>query len=238
MSEASANSSVNYWVIVPAAGSGRRFAAPLPKQYVLLANKPVLAHTLSNLLAVPDLSAIVLVHSPEDTAWQSISEIQHKKICTTIGGDERVDSVRNGLLALADRAQANDWVLVHDAARPCCFSEDIATLIHILADHPVGGLLAMPITDTVKRSDLQQHSIETVDRNSLWRAQTPQMFRYGLLMDALNLPEGLPVTDEAQAIERSGFQPLLVKGKAANIKITHQDDLPLAEFYLSQRESQ
>ena len=236
MSALSANPGVNYWAVVPAAGSGRRFSSSSPKQYALLRDRPVLSHTLSNLLAVPQLSALVLVHGAEDSVWQSLPEIQHKKMLSAVGGEERVDSVRNGLLALADRAQANDWVLVHDAARPCCFVEDITALINALADHPVGGLLAVPVTDTVKRVNPQQEVIETVDRSSLWRAQTPQMFRYGVLLDALHQAKGLMITDEAQAIERLGLQPLLVKGNPANIKITHQDDLPLAEFYLLQRE--
>lgn len=228
--------SVNYWVVVPAAGSGRRFSASLLKQYALLRDKPVLSHTLNHLLAVPQLSTLVLVHGADDVRWQSLPEIQHEKMLVVVGGDERVDSVRNGLLALSGRAQANDWVLVHDAARPCCFTEDITALINALVDHPVGGLLAVPVTDTVKRANSQHEVTQTVDRSTLWRAQTPQMFRYGMLLDALNQAQGLTITDEAQAIERLGLQPLLVKGNAANIKITHQDDLPLAEFYLLQRE--
>jgi 2-C-methyl-D-erythritol 4-phosphate cytidylyltransferase len=225
----------NYWVVVPAAGNGRRFSASILKQYALLRGKPVVAHTLSNLLSVNNVSAVVFVHGQNDGQWQNLAEIKHEKIITTAGGNERVDSVRNGLLALSNMASPSDWVLVHDAARPCCFAEDIEYLMAQLQHHPVGGILALPVTDTVKRANGENNAIETVDRNELWRAQTPQMFRYGVLLDALNNPQ--PFTDEAQAIENVGLQPKLVKGKSQNIKITHQEDLALAEFYLSQRDA-
>lgn len=227
---------VKFWAIVPAAGSGQRFSAVLPKQYALLRNRPVIAHTLANLLAVPQLSALVLVHGVDDRQWQTLEAIHHPKLMVTVGGAERVDSVRNGLLALSSHAQRDDWVLVHDAARPCCFAEDIVALIEVLQDHPVGGLLAIPISDTVKRADARQQVTETLNRSELWRAQTPQMFRYGVLLDALNQSQGLSITDEAQAVERLNLQPQLVAGAARNIKITYQEDLALAEFYLQQRE--
>jgi 2-C-methyl-D-erythritol 4-phosphate cytidylyltransferase len=227
---------IRYWAIVPAAGASRRFAAELPKQYALLNGQPVLSHTLQNLFSVAVLSAVVLVHAADDPYLHSIPEIHHQKLVTAIGGGERADSVLNGLLALQDLAADDDWVLVHDAARPCCSAEMMENLIERLSADAVGGLLAVPLHDTVKQVDSQQRITATIDRSLLWRAQTPQMFRYGALKKALQLAQEdrVIVTDEAQAIERMGLIALVVIGSEKNIKITRQDDLRLAEFYLQQ----
>jgi 2-C-methyl-D-erythritol 4-phosphate cytidylyltransferase len=228
---------IRYWAVVPAAGASRRFAADLPKQYVLLNGQPILSHTLQNLFSVTALSAVVLVHAADDPNVQSLPEIQHSKLITAVGGSERADSVLNGLMALQNQAAEDDWILVHDAARPCCTAAMIQQLIEQLSEHVVGGLLATPVHDTVKQVDSQQNITATIDRSLLWRAQTPQMFRYAVLKKALQSArdDRVIVTDEAQAIERIGLVSRVIMGSEKNIKITRQDDLRLAAFYLQDR---
>jgi 2-C-methyl-D-erythritol 4-phosphate cytidylyltransferase len=157
------------------------------------------------------------------------------KVITASGGKERSDSVRNGLLALSGQARADDWVLVHDAARPCVSRQDVDKLLDRVHAHPVGGLLAAPAADTLKRANKDKEVIGTVDRTSLWRALTPQMFRYSLLLDALTraLAAGESPTDEAQALEWAGRRPLIVEGSTTNIKITSADDLVIAVALLA-----
>jgi len=229
------NTAPQYWVIVPAAGVGSRMGADRPKQYLPLLGKTVLEHTLTRLSALPMISAVVVCVAASDPYWPSLSV--PAQVRWVDGGAERCHSVLNGLRSLAAQAQEEDWVLVHDAARPCVRSADIKRLIDSLQQHPVGGLLAMPVRDTLKRADAQQQVSATVERNGLWHALTPQMFRYGALRDALEqaLAAGTLVTDEAQALELCGAKPLLVAGHADNIKITHPQDLVLAERYLSQQ---
>ncbi len=229
--------SAHYWAVVPAAGSGRRMGADVPKQFLPLGNQTVLEHSLEILWQSIDLKGMVLV-SAGHPALASIQERHSRyRLLRAAGGQARCHSVLNGLQALSAKAAADDWVLVHDAVRPCVRQQDLHRLLDYLGDHPVGGLLGFPACDTIKRADEQQQVYATVDRRGLWHAYTPQMFRYGLLQQALAgaLADGYEVTDEASAVEHAGHRPLLVQGHADNIKITHPADLPLAEFYLRQQ---
>jgi len=222
------------WAVVPAAGVGARMQAERPKQYLPLLGRCVIEHTLQRLLAHPCISAAVVAISSDDDWWPEIKIATDKPLWLAEGGDERCHSVLNALQALSVQAADQDWVLVHDAARPCLRSEDIDELIRRCEVHPVGGLLAVPVKDTLKRADAARNVRETVNRNRLWHAQTPQMFRLGELRDALQqaLDANALVTDEASAMERVGHAPLLVEGHVDNIKITHPEDLALAELYL------
>lgn len=230
-------SAIRYWAIVPAAGAGRRMGSAIPKQYLPLAGQSVIAHTLDTLLHHPRLAGVVVAISADDEWWPEIAagRVTDKPLLVVTGGVERSHSVLNGLDALSERAHPDDWVLVHDAARPCLCVADLERLLTELADDPVGGLLAVPVRDTLKRADAAGRVAVTVDRSSLWHALTPQMFRLGLLRDALRkaLTRGLMVTDEAAAMEAAGFTPRLIEGRADNLKITRPEDLALAEFYLT-----
>lgn len=223
-----------YGAVVPAAGSGRRFGAAIPKQYLPLHGSTVLEHSLRLLLQIPQLQRIVVALSPDDDRWRALDVFSDPRIETVDGGDERCHSVLNGLHHLERNGAAPEWVLVHDVARPCCPRADIERLMTQLAQHPVGGLLAVPASDTIKRVDGARQIVETVDRTWLWQAQTPQLFRYRLLLDALShcLGLGMTVTDEAQAVEALGWQAQVVEGSKHNIKITRPEDLALAEFFL------
>ena len=226
-----------YWAVVPAAGIGKRMGGDVPKQFLPLGKQTVLEHSLESLLHTIKLKGLVLV-SGGQPALASIQErFSSYRLIRAAGGSERCHSVLNGLEALRDRAHVDDWVLVHDAARPCVRQHDLHRLLDYVGSHPVGGLLGAPVHDTVKRADERGQVYATVDRTGLWQAHTPQMFRYGLLHDALRraLAEGYEVTDESSAMEHAGHRPLLVEGHADNIKITRPDDLPLAEFFLSQQ---
>lgn len=224
----------NYWVIIPAAGIGSRMGSDCPKQYLEIQGKTILQHTLErfNLKAI---AGIVVCIADHDTYWDNLTLLM--PVIRANGGTERCHSVLNGLQVLQQQAQPDDWVLVHDAARPCVRQSDIETLIARLANHPIGGLLALPVRDTMKRSNAKAEIVETVERDGLWHALTPQMFRLELLVNALQtvLNNNELVTDEAQAIEKQGLKPLLVAGHADNIKITHPQDLALAELYLQEQ---
>lgn len=230
------SSKIKYWAVIPAAGAGSRMGADQPKQYLPLAGKTVIEHTLSCFCEHPDITGIVIVLSEQDEYWSSLDYACSKTLILAQGGEERCHSVLNALAALAKQADDQDWVLVHDAARPCLRTEDIDHLIAELSNHPVGGLLAVPVRDTMKRSDSKGEVQETVERENLWHALTPQMFRLGDLRDALSkaVSDGVAVTDEASAMEYVGKHPKLVTGKLDNIKITHPEDMQLAEFYLQQ----
>ena len=225
-----------YFVIVPAAGSGSRMAAARPKQYLSLLGRPLIHHALSVLCAAPAIDAVFVVLSVDDTEWATHdwSALGPKLRPLFCGGATRADSVLGGLRAIAGEAAAGDWVLVHDAARPCLAPWHVDKLVRELAHDEVGGLLAVPVADTLKRADEHRHVCETVPRDSLWQAQTPQMFRYAMLRRAL---EGArEVTDEASAIEAAGLRPRLVQGDATNLKVTYPLDLHLAEWILENRE--
>jgi 2-C-methyl-D-erythritol 4-phosphate cytidylyltransferase len=232
-------SSPAFWFVVPAAGSGSRMQSVTPKQYLCLANKTVLDQTLSRLLSVTDFAGIVVALSANDQDFSQSLFASHPKIHRVVGGQERSDSVLAALEFLENKIAQDDWVLVHDAARPCISVESINELIQSLIDDPVGGILAIPVADTLKRSNPQQEIIETLDRRSLWQAQTPQMFRYGVLLSSLKKARAnqQTVTDEASAIELAGLSAKILAGRTDNIKITRPTDLDLAEFILQKQNS-
>ena len=227
------------WVVVPAAGSGQRMGAAQPKQYLPIDNATVIEHTISKLLTVDAIAGVLVVLAADDVQFSALSIASHPKVSTTIGGAERSETVLLALNYLQQKIEPNDWVLVHDAARPCITKGAIEQLIKTLSNHPVGGLLAVPVSDTLKKVGTERTVKQTVDRQELWQAQTPQMFRYEMLRESLQLAlnNGSAVTDEASALEMSGYQPIVVKGQRDNIKITHSEDLPLAEFILQKQRS-
>jgi 2-C-methyl-D-erythritol 4-phosphate cytidylyltransferase len=280
---------MRYWLVMPAAGVGRRFGENIPKQYADLHGRTVIEWSLATFLYDSRCLGVVVALGPQDSFWPTVSgrlpdvtgtthateanvaaaladatrvaeraaarkgrpdtdgvddpaltlptvpAVTLPKVVTALGGRERCHSVRNGLAALSGRASANDWVLVHDAARPCVLRQDVDRLLDRVQSHPVGGLLAAPTADTLKRAGVERDVLETVDRSSLWRALTPQMFRYGRLCEALDraLAEGRSPTDEAQALEWIGERPLIVEGSTTNIKITSADDLVIAVALLA-----
>ena len=227
-----------YWLIVPAAGSGQRMKADCPKQYLRLDQRFIIDITLSRVLDNAAFTGCVVATGPNDRWWQETEASKDRRIRTCIGGAERAESVLAALDALSGRAHDDDWVLVHDAARPCLHADDLSRLLTDLKDHPVGGLLATPVTDTLKRTGPGCRAVEaTVDRRDLWRALTPQMFRFLALKQALEsaIDSGYPVTDEASAIEFAGQVPCIVEGRPDNIKITVPADLALAGFVLKRK---
>jgi 2-C-methyl-D-erythritol 4-phosphate cytidylyltransferase len=240
---------MRYWLVMPAAGAGRRFGERKPKQYAPLQGRTVIEWSLAPFLADPSCAGVVVSLAAGDPYWGEVAARlanlpdRAPDLIIAGGGVERSQSVRKGLAALGGRASPEDWVLVHDAARPCLAAKDLQQLLERLASHPVGGLLATPAADTLKRAsaDPRPRGIpeieQTVDRAGLWRALTPQMFRYELLCDALDraLATNRLPTDEAQALEWIGEHPALVEGSAANIKITSADDLLLAAALLKAR---
>ena len=227
-----------YWAVIPAAGAGLRMGSAIPKQYLKIHGRTVLEHSLEAFCKHPDISGIMVVLADGDPYWDTIESARYPRVSCITGGAERCHSVYNGLKQLARQAAPNDWVLVHDAARPCLRGSDITLLIETLRDEPVGGILALPVRDTMKRSGPGNEIIGTVERSGLWHALTPQMFRLASLQSALEqaMSAEVMVTDEAQAMELTGATPKLVQGQPDNIKITHGNDLPLAEFFLTQQE--
>jgi 2-C-methyl-D-erythritol 4-phosphate cytidylyltransferase len=207
----------------------------IPKQYLPLAGASVIEHALRPFLARSECAGLVVVLSADDTHWRSLAISRDSRIATAIGGGERSDSVQAGLQALSSGVQARDWVLVHDAARPCLSDDDLARLLESLYDDDIGGLLAAPVVDTLKRADRDGRVSSTVDRAMLWHALTPQMFRYEILLRAFAVRGA--TTDEAQAVEALSLKPKLVQGSADNLKITVPDDLVRAERILMARES-
>ncbi len=227
------NHSINFWAVVPAAGVGKRMNADRPKQYLELAGKTVIEHTLLRLLSAEVFTAVAVAISEEDPYWPDLDVSAHKKIITAAGGKERADSVLSALKAIRAVASDDDWVLVHDAARPCITTIDIHHLIDSLKTDEIGGILALSSHDTLKSVQGDSIIVGTLDRSHIWRALTPQMFRYGLLKNALEAAEGnAAITDEASALELQGMQPKIVEGRPDNIKITRPEDLALAQFYM------
>lgn len=227
---------MRYWLVMPAAGIGRRFGTDRPKQYAPLCGRMVIEWALAPFLTDARCTGAVVALAPDDPFWATIGP---SAVLVAPGGQERSHSVRNGLAALESRASRDDWVLVHDAARPCVPRSDLDLLLDELDTHPVGGLLATPAADTLKRADASRNVQQTVDRAGLWRALTPQMFRYGRLCEALDRAHasGRIPTDEAQAIEWLGDVPRLVEGAAANLKITSAADLAIAAALLKETRS-
>ncbi len=230
---------VNIWAVIPAAGIGSRMEAEIPKQYLKIQHKCILEHTLERFCHYSRFSGVVVAVAEDDPYWPTLSVSSHEKLMQCTGGEQRCHSVLNGLRCLEAVAAKDDWVLVHDAARPCVRIEDIDILIDsVVSAGAVGGLLAVPVRDTMKRGDNANIVTTTVDRTGLWHALTPQMFRLSELMEAIDaaLQQELFVTDEAQAMEQRKMLPLLVEGHPDNIKITHPRDLSLAELFLALQE--
>ena len=229
-----------YFGLIPAAGSGSRFGGGAPKQYAPLAGKSMLHHAVERLLAAEEVEIVFVVLAPEDRTfrerdWSAFGARLAPLYC---GGATRRDSVLNGLIAASSAFDPNDWVLVHDAARPCLGRGELARLIEAATSDgtgdDAGAILAVPVADTLKRADEDRRILATEPRDGLWRAQTPQMFRHGLLLRALR---GAPlVTDEAAALEGLGWKPLLVEGSTRNIKVTFPSDLEIAELLLKDAE--
>lgn len=225
--------SESFHALVPAAGAGSRMGNDLPKQYLPLAGRPLIFHALNTLCACPDIITVFVVLAPGDTLfhgydWSRFGDKLQPLYC---GGATRAESVTNGLLA--SELEPDDWVLVHDAARPCLTQAHLAKLILELRDDAVGGILAVPVADTLKRADDRQRIACTEEREGLWQAQTPQMFRAGLLAQALG--NAKKFTDEAAAVEALGLQPKLVLSEPTNFKVTYPQDLLLAELLLNQQ---
>ncbi|HET6265921.1 MAG TPA: 2-C-methyl-D-erythritol 4-phosphate cytidylyltransferase [Usitatibacter sp.] len=224
------------FAIVPAAGQGTRMGDAVPKQYLPIGGKPLMFHCVEALAAVARISCVCVVLSPLDRHWgaHDWSTFSDKIEPAFVGGAKRAESVRNALAHLGDRIAPSDWVLVHDAARPCITPELVEQFLDEIADDPVGGLLAMPVAETLKSADENLRVAATIPRIALWRAQTPQMFRRDLLVRGL---EARPdATDESQAVEAVGYSaPRLVQGENSNIKVTFAEDLFLAEMILKRK---
>ncbi|WP_369987779.1 2-C-methyl-D-erythritol 4-phosphate cytidylyltransferase [Pseudomonas xanthosomatis] len=217
-----------FWAVIPAAGVGARMAADRPKQYLMLGGQTILEHSLDCFLGHPALKGVVVSIADEDPYWPGLRCARDARIQRAAGGRERADSVLNALLLLhAQGAADDDWVLVHDAARPNLARSDLDRLLAELADDPVGGLLAVPARDTLKRAGADGRVSATIDRSTVWQAYTPQMFRLGMLHRALAecLVSDVAVTDESSAIEWAGHAPRLVEGRSDNIKVTRPEDL-------------
>ncbi|HZX70213.1 MAG TPA: 2-C-methyl-D-erythritol 4-phosphate cytidylyltransferase, partial [Rhodanobacter sp.] len=226
-------SGMTLWCVVPAAGRGTRVGGERPKQYQMLAGKPLIEHTLARLAAHPQIAGLLVTLAAADAYWPGFETLHGKPVLTAVGGTERSDSVLAGLDALPATVHADDFVLVHDAARPCVRAADIGRLIEF-ATVVDGGLLAAPLRDTLKHADATDRVARTEPRERRWRAFTPQMFRRGQLSAALRdaARRGMNVSDEAMAMEHAGFRPLLVEGAEDNIKVTTAADFALAEFLL------
>ncbi|MFS2225394.1 2-C-methyl-D-erythritol 4-phosphate cytidylyltransferase [Pantoea sp. B65] len=219
--------------VVPAAGIGSRMLSDCPKQYLTIGTQTILEHSIASLLAHPAVTRVIVALSDDDVQFQQLAIARDARITPVTGGRQRADSVLAGLQAAGNA----EWVLVHDAARPCLHADDLARLLAIAATSRVGGILAAPVRDTMKRAEPGKADIaHTVDRDALWHALTPQFFPLDLLRSCLlrALNEGATITDEASALEYCGYHPQLVEGRSDNIKVTRPEDLALADFYLTQ----
>ncbi len=237
----------HYYLIIPASGIGTRMHSEqdgldeqvkIPKQYLKLdSGLTILDQTLKTLLGIDKIKGCVIALANKDHLFAKSTFNNHQKLLTTvIGGKERTHSVLNALKALTNFAKDDDWVLVHDSARPCVKASEIINLINQLKHHATGGFLATKVVDTIKQTE--NNIVNTIDRSNLWQAQTPQMYRFSILLKALNtaIKDGINITDEASAIEHLGLESILVKSSKSNIKITNPEDLALANFYLTQHQ--
>ena len=226
----------NLWCVIPASGKGTRVGAAKPKQYLELNGVSILQRTLKVFIDLPEISAIVVGIADSDSWWEKLTVSGHEKICMAPGGAERIHTVINGLAQLRSvyDAKDKDWVLVHDAVRPCVESEDIRRLIQTCKISECGGLLGVEVVDTVKRVDEENRVLLTENRRGLWRAMTPQMFRLGMLEGALNnaVSSGELSSDESSAMELAGYHPVMVPGSPLNMKITKASDIILLENYV------
>ncbi|MGO9446764.1 MAG: 2-C-methyl-D-erythritol 4-phosphate cytidylyltransferase [Thiobacillaceae bacterium] len=227
-----------HYALIPAAGSGSRMGEPFPKQYFRLVGRPMIYHPVHTFCTCKTIEAVFVVLSAEDALWDTFdwSEFGQKLVVLRCGGSSRAQSVTHGLRRMQERVQGQDWVLVHDAARPGLDQVLLNKLLDELAGDAVGGLLAVPLADTLKRADHEQRAVQTEPRDCLWQAQTPQMFRHGQLLDAMERV-GEQVTDEASAIERLGLRPKLVESDNRNIKLTYPRDLELVRLILENRDA-
>lgn len=232
--------SPRYWAVIPAAGGGSRMGLNRPKQYLPLRGRAMLEWSLAPFLDSGWIDGVVLVLARSDPDFARLPVARHPKIVITTGGSARAESVLSGLETVTERTRGFDevYVLVHDAARPCLDWSDLERL-RDESDDKHGGLLAVPVTDTLKKGKQGKVS-STLDRSLIWRAQTPQLFRLDLLRSALQECEerNLQVTDEASAMERAGYKPRLIRGRESNLKVTYPEDLLLAEFWLGHAEAQ
>jgi len=225
-------------VLIPAAGRGKRYGGAMLKQYLPVCGKPVLAHSIKVFQFHPVVSSITVVLAEDDQWFESAVGLLAANVNTVTGGETRAQSVRNGLRFIADNYSSTDWVLVHDAARPCLSASRLEKFLEQGLESVHGAILAVPVGDTLKRAGDSQEIVATVERSGLWAAQTPQLFRAGVLADAIDVAQaaGCKLTDEASAMEYVGIKPLLVMGSSANIKITHSSDLAIAEALLARKE--
>jgi 2-C-methyl-D-erythritol 4-phosphate cytidylyltransferase len=225
-----------YLAVIPAAGTGSRMGGTLPKQYVAVGDRPLLYYAIARLCTHPAIDRVCVILASDDRRFETYDwkPFAAKLEPLYVGGDSRAASVLNALERISGQAKVDDWILVHDAARPCLSARMLDRLIDEVGDDRSGGLLAVPVADTLKRADDQCRSIRTESRTGLWQAQTPQMFRYDLLLRALRSCDLAQATDEAAAVEALGFQPKLVQSDATNLKVTHAPDLALAELILNE----
>lgn len=223
------------WALIPAAGIGSRMKAELPKQYLEIDGKTILEHSLSKFLEHPSIDKVVVALHSNDNHWAKLKIAKHPKIITVEGGETRAESVLNGLQAIKQRMGGDDWVMVHDAARPCLDAGSIDALIQAGKESKHGAILAIPSVDTVKLANANQTIDKTLNREQIWLAQTPQYFPVEALATAIEsgLQQGLPITDEASAIEAQGQHPALVIGTRKNIKVTEPEDMMLASVWLA-----
>ena len=222
------------WAVIPAAGVGKRYSSDIPKQYLPLSGTPVLLHSINKLVKLDEIEEILVALNPEDTFWKKLN-FSHPKVKAIHGGLQRCNSVNSALEELSGRAKKGDWVLVHDAVRPCISDSDLKKITSIVNDEEVGGLLAFPILDTIKEVGENLEVQKTIPRENLWSAMTPQIFRYEVLKQALDaaIMAGESVTDEASAIEAIGLTPRIIQGEKTNIKITHPSDMVLADSIIN-----
>lgn len=231
---------IDYWALIPAAGVGSRLGAEIPKQYLALAGRPIIEHTVARFSAHARIAGTVVVLAPGDEWWAAVGARLGGRLIRAAGGAERCHSVRNGLEVLSEVARPDDRVLVHDAVRPCIGAADIDKLIDAVGETEDGGLLGLPVRDTIKRTGAEGIVCKTVARDGLWHALTPQLFPIASLRAALGrcMDAAQMVTDEAQAMEHWGARPRMVAGWPGNIKITRREDLRLAELLLRHREEE
>lgn len=221
-----------FHIVIPAAGIGNRMETAIPKQYLPISGKPMISYSIQTFFASPRIASIHLALSPEDYFWRNLELAANSRLqLHYTGGETRAQTVLNTLYAMKSQVDVDDWILVHDAARPGLTLALLDTLLDSLENDAVGGLLALPLADTLKQSNADDRVKTTIPRDGLWQAQTPQMFRYRLLTNALENFDGVP-TDEAQAIEALGFEPKLVIGSLRNMKVTYPQDMELMELFI------
>lgn len=222
------------WAVIPAAGIGERVGSSIPKQYIVIAGKTILEHSISPFVNNSRIVGITIALNPQDKHFDALNiKTTSKKIHSVIGGVTRAHSVLSALESIEDKLDENDYVLVHDAARPCLLMRDLDHLIDVCIRHEVGGILGSPVSDTIKQVE-NSNIVNTLDRANIWRAYTPQMFKLGVLRSAIQkvFTDNISITDEASALEYEGYQPCMVEGDALNIKVTTAEDISLAEMFL------